>query len=195
VDGYRGGTFDEKSEMFVTFIADGSKRMRELLADLLTYTALTAEREEATGTVDLNAVLGMVRENLKSPIEDSGAVISIDSPPYVHGLEAQLVQLFQNLISNAIKYRSASPLTVRIVGRRQKGEWCFEVADNGIGIDPEYHKKIFAVFQRLHGRKIPGSGVGLAICKRVVERHGGRIWVESQPGQGSTFYFTLPAGN
>jgi signal transduction histidine kinase len=121
-----------------------------------------------------------------------GASISVDPLPCVRGAEVHFVQLFQNLIGNAIKYRGQRPATIHVSAQQINGEWRFEVSDKGIGIAPEYHEKVFAVFKRLHGKKIPGTGVGLAICKRVVERHGGRIWVESQAGQGAKFRFTLP---
>ena len=192
VDAYRRDIFDQDAEKFVGFITDGTRRMEKLLADLLTYTALALQQKERAGPIDLNGVLAKVRENLKAAIEDSGAVITADPLPRVLGSEVHFVQLFQNLIANAIKYQGEHPPAVRITGREDKGEWHFEVADNGIGIAPEYHQQIFGVFKRLHGKKVPGTGVGLAICQRVVERHGGRIWVESEPGKGTTFCFTLP---
>ena len=192
VDAYRRGVLDQDAETFVGFIADGTRRMEELLADLLTYTALALQQKESADSVDLNGVLAKVRENLKAAIEDSGTVITADPLPRVPGSEVHFVQLLQNLIGNAIKYQGEHPPAVRIIGWEDKDEWRFEVADNGIGIAPEYHQQIFGVFKRLHGKKVPGTGVGLAICQRVVERHGGRIWVESEPGKGTTFCFTLP---
>jgi light-regulated signal transduction histidine kinase (bacteriophytochrome) len=186
------GAFDDDAEVLVGYIGDGTRRMRELLSDLLAYTAVGEEQEEASDLIDLNAVVRKVLENLKTSIREAGASISVDPLPCVRGAEVHFVQLFQNLIGNAIKYRGQRPATIHVSAQQINGEWRFEVSDKGIGIAPEYHEKVFAVFKRLHGKKIPGTGVGLAICKRVVERHGGRIWVESQAGQGAKFRFTLP---
>ena len=132
--------------------------------------------------------------NLKAAIEESGAVVSHDWLPIVSAEQAQLIQVFQNLIGNAIKFRGKEPMAIRISALRQEEQWAFSVSDNGIGIAPEYHEVIFAIFQRLHARgEYSGNGVGLAICKKVIEHYGGRIWVESEPGKGCTFHFTLPA--
>ena len=130
--------------------------------------------------------------NLKTVIEESGATVTCDSLPTVQGDETQLVQLFQNLIGNGIKFRGDRPPQIHISARRDGDRWEFAVRDNGIGIERQYWEQIFVIFQRLHTRqKYAGTGIGLAICKRIVERHGGRIWLDSQPGQGTTFYFTL----
>ena len=187
------GALNEDAEKLVGYIGEGTKRMRELLSDLLAYTALSAEQEVSADLIDLNAVLKKVLENLKPAIRDSGASIRVNSLPRVRGAEVHFVQIFQNLIGNAIKYRGAAPPAINVSAGMLNGEWRFEISDNGMGIAPEYHEKIFGIFKRLHGKKIPGTGVGLAICKRVVERQGGRIWVESEAGQGAKFYFTLPA--
>jgi chemotaxis family two-component system sensor kinase Cph1 len=126
-------------------------------------------------------------------IEDSGAVVTHDSLPNVMGDSTQLAQLLQNLISNAIKFRSDKPLRIHVSARRSESEYIFSMADNGIGIEPEFFNRIFVIFQRLHGRdEYSGTGIGLAVCKKIVERHGGRIWVESESGKGTTFFFTLP---
>lgn len=186
------GEFNDEASKFVDNIVSGTTRMRELLADLLTYTELRSRNEEPLEPVDLNAVLEDVRQNLQTAIAESGAVVTSDRLPAIRAYRAHFQPLFQNLIGNAIKYRSARPPRIHVSVQEKGGELWFAVADNGIGIEPEYHKKIFEVFRRLHGTKIPGTGVGLAICQRIVERYGGRIWVESQPGQGSTFLFTLP---
>jgi light-regulated signal transduction histidine kinase (bacteriophytochrome) len=143
---------------------------------------------------DLNLVLGEVRADLKASIAHSGAAVVVDAPlPVVDANARQMGQLFQNLISNAIKYRSDERPRVEIRATRADREWTFRVRDNGIGIDMTYAHQIFGVFKRLHGRDVPGTGIGLAICKQIVEHHGGRIWVESALGAGSTFVFTLPA--
>jgi len=131
--------------------------------------------------------------NLQASIGESGAAVQVDPLPAVRADAVQLTQLFQNLIANAIKFRSDRPPEVHVGARREQDAWLFWVRDNGIGIESQYAERIFMIFQRLHTRKTyPGTGIGLAICKRIVERHGGRIWVESQPGQSSAFYFTLP---
>ncbi len=186
------GQFNSEASAYVDNIVDGTTRMRELLTDLLAYTEIRSRDEEPLELVDLNAVIENVLQNLKASIDESGAVISSDHLPVVRAFRAHFQPLFQNLIGNAIKYRSEGPPRIHVSVQEVGGELRFSVSDNGMGIDPEYHKQIFEVFRRLHGRKIPGTGVGLAICQRVVERYGGRIWVESQAGHGATFFFTLP---
>jgi PAS domain S-box-containing protein len=186
------GEFDADASTFVANIVDGTTRMRELLADLLAYTEIRTRGEEPLESVDLNVVLENVRQLLKVSIEESGAQVTSDPLPILRAYRGHFQPLFQNLIGNAIKYRGTQSLRIHVSVKEVDGEPRFSVSDNGIGIDPEYHKQIFEVFRRLHTRKIPGTGVGLAICQRVVERYGGRIWVESQVGQGATFVFTLP---
>jgi PAS domain S-box-containing protein len=181
------------ADRYVEHIVEGTTRMRELLADLLAYARIGAAGEEPLSAVDLNRIVEMVLKNLKASIDETGAMITWDPLPKVMAYEAHFVPLFQNLINNAIKYRSEKPPHIHIDVRESDGELLFSVADNGIGIDPQYHEKIFVAFKRLHGRKIPGTGIGLAICHRVVERYGGRIWVQSRLGEGATFLFTLPA--
>jgi|GEM_PF-906374 len=183
---------DSQAAMFVSNIVGGTKRMRELLADLLAYAEIGARVEQPVEAVDLNAVMEIVRQNLKVAIDDSGAVISTADLPVVKAYSGHFISLFQNLIGNAIKYRSELPPVIRVSVEETGGHPRFAISDNGIGIEPEYHEKIFAAFKRLHGKKIPGTGIGLAICQRVVERYGGRIWVESDVGRGATFRFTLP---
>jgi PAS domain S-box-containing protein len=190
VDGYRD-QLDGEAAICVEFITKGAKHMRDLLADLLSYTEAGADRQEDE-CIDLNAIIEKVKLHLKHAIEESGAMVTSGDLPLVLGQDARFVQLFQNLIGNGIKYRAELPPRIHVSAAQRNGEWCFAVADNGIGIEPEYHQMIFGVFKRLHGKAIPGTGIGLAICQRVVERYGGRIWVESQPGHGTTFYFTLP---
>jgi len=127
-------------------------------------------------------------------IEESNAIVTHDELPSVMADETQVVQVFQNLIGNAIKFHAEEPPRIHVSAEKNEKEWIFSVRDNGKGIDPQYHERIFVIFQRLQGKgEYPGTGIGLAICKRIIERHGGRIWVESEPGKGSTFYFTIPA--
>lgn len=192
VKGYRGQLAGEAS-VCVEFINEGTKRMRDLLGDLLAYTQLNGDRDLALETVSLNVAVQKAIENCKAAIEETEGVVTSEPLPVIPGHEPHFVQLFQNLISNAIKYRDpARAPRVQVGVVRRMTEYHFSVKDNGMGIDPEYHQKIFGVFKRLHGRMIPGTGIGLAICQRVVERYGGRIWVESQLNQGATFYFTIP---
>jgi PAS domain S-box-containing protein len=190
--GYRGN-LDAEASVCVDFITEGTSRMRELLADLLAYTQLTAQEDEVLEPVDLNLVLQQARENCQATIEETGAILTSDPLPCIRGYQPHFLQLLQNLVANALKYRSALPPRIHISAQQQNGNWRFGVADNGIGIDPRYHHKIFGVFKRLHDKSIPGTGIGLAICQRVIDRYGGRIWVESELGSGATFCFTLPA--
>ncbi len=187
-----GAHLDADACLYMGFIREGTKRLRELLADLLSYAKAGADEDEPAEFIDFNAVCDMAMKNLQAAIAESGAVLSWDHLPVVRGREQHFVQLLQNLIANAIKYRGESAPNIHVSAERLNDEWRFAVADNGMGIAPEYHQKIFGVFKRLHGKSIPGTGIGLAICQRVVERYGGRIWVESEPGRGATFYFTLP---
>ena len=183
---------DEEAALFTGQILDATARMRTLLTDLLQYAEIGYREEHRNQSADLRAVIAGVKQNLNDAIERSGAVIDCGRLPTLQADASYLIPLFQNLLSNAIKYRGPKPPHIRITTQEANGELRFAVADNGVGIDPEYHRKIFDVFQRLHGRDVPGSGLGLSICKRVVERYGGRIWVESATGAGATFYFTLP---
>jgi len=159
---------------------------------LLAYSRV-GTRGKPFQPTDCQAVLNQVLANLKVAIEESGAVITQDHLPMVMADESQMAQLFQNLINNAIKFRGKASPQVHISAEQKEKDWVFSVRDNGIGIDPQYYERIFMLFQSLHSREeYPGTGMGLAICKKIVERHGGRIWVESEPGKGSTFYFTIP---
>lgn len=193
IKGYRGQLAGEPA-VCVDFITKGAKHMRDLLADLLSYTEASGDREEADEPVNLNMIFEKVTENLKTAIEESSAVVTRGDLPTVRGHDTRFVQLFQNLIGNAIKYRGAEPPRITVTAEQENDEWRFAVSDNGIGIEPEYYQTIFGVFKRLHGNSVPGTGIGLAICQRVVARYGGRIWVESPVGRGTTFYFTLPMG-
>jgi light-regulated signal transduction histidine kinase (bacteriophytochrome) len=165
--------------------------MQQMLADLLAYTKAGGQ-DLVRAPVDCQALLERVIDGLYAAITESGATITHDSLPTVSGDATQLSQLFQNLISNALKFRSTTPLHVHISAQPEANHWRFVVRDNGIGIDPSQTERIFRVFQRLHTHKEhPGTGIGLAICQKIVTHHGGRIWVESTPGQGATFYFTI----
>ncbi|HVY93569.1 MAG TPA: PAS domain S-box protein, partial [Bryobacteraceae bacterium] len=181
---------------FLRNVSDSATRMEGLVRDLLAYTK-TSTVGDSPELTDSAEVLQAALANLSSAIIETGATIEHGSLPAVPAHSAQLQQLFQNLIGNAIKYhRPGVPPLVKVSAVRQKGDWLFSIADNGIGIEPRYRERIFGLFKRLHGHnEYPGTGIGLALCLRIVERHHGKIWVESEPGEGSTFYFTLPAGN
>lgn len=183
---------DDNASVYMGYMTEGTIRMRNLLADLLSYTKVSTDGEEPAQCVDFGAVYQKVTQNLQMAIAESGAVVTCGPLPVVNGHEAHFLQLLQNLIANAIKYHGERSPHIHISAQKQNEEWRFAVADNGIGIASEYQQQIFGVFKRLHGNKIPGTGIGLAICQRVVEHYGGRIWVESEPKRGATFYFTLP---
>jgi light-regulated signal transduction histidine kinase (bacteriophytochrome) len=186
------GKLDADADDFIGYAVEGAKRMQRLINDLLAYSRVSTRGRPFEPTVS-GAILDQVLASLKLSVEESGAVITHDPLPMVMADQTQLVQLFQNLIDNAIKFRSDQPLQVHVGVEHKGDDWVFSVRDNGIGIDPQYHERIFMIFQRLHSRKeYTGTGAGLAICKRIVARHGGRIWVESEPVEGSTFYFTIP---
>lgn len=186
------GNLDDRADKYINYIVDGATRMQQLINDLLAYSRLGTRGQEFE-PADCKAAVQQSLCNLQIAIAEKKAVITCDAMPTVMADEFQLVQLFQNLIANSIKFcRQDIPL-IHIAACRQESEWVFSVRDNGIGIDPEYADRIFIIFQRLHGRRqYSGTGIGLAMCKRIVERHGGRIWVESQEGKGATFYFTIP---
>jgi len=187
---------DGEAADFLRNVTDSASRMEGLVRDLLAYTQ-TSTVGEVPETVESSRALKGALANLGSAILETNAFIENDPLPAVPAHAAQLQQLFQNLIGNAIKYhRPGSPPVVKISATRRNGDWRFAVADNGIGIEPRYRDRIFGLFKRLHAQnEYPGTGIGLALCLRIVERHHGRIWVESEPGEGSTFYFTLPAGD
>jgi len=187
-----GRKLDLDAHQFLAYAVDGATRMQQLINDLLAYSRVGTTKAELVPT-DCRVALEGVREDLKMTIDESGGGVTHDPLPTVMGDALQIRQLFQNLIANAIKFQNSAPPHVHVSAERHGGEWVFSVRDNGIGIAPEYAERIFVIFQRLHTRtEYPGTGIGLAICKRIVERHGGRIWVESQPGQGATFRFTIP---
>ena len=190
-----GAQLDGQAQRFLSYIVEGAQRMDRLLADLLAYTQVAIpDRGAPALPVNAGHVLEQVLRSLQQIIKEHGGVVTYDRMPVVAVAEPQLRQLFENLLLNALKYRKESePPRVHVTAAKDGGCWRFSVQDNGIGIAPEYHERIFGVFKRLHGRhgKYPGTGIGLAICHRIVERYGGRLWVESAVGQGSTFHFTL----
>jgi PAS domain S-box-containing protein len=188
-----GGQLGPAGDEIIGHTVEGALRMERLLKDLRIYTQVSASEEEPPEEVDADQILNRTLASLEVAIADSGATVSSTELPRVCMHEFQLEQLFQNLISNAIRYRGAEPPRIRVSAERQGREWRFAVADNGIGIDPRFQHQVFGIFKRLHSAsEYPGTGMGLAICKRIVERPGGRIWVESELGCGSTFYFTIP---
>jgi PAS domain S-box-containing protein len=189
------GQIDATGQDYVERIVSGAARMERLIKDLLTYSRVGREGK-SFAPVACDSVFAEACANLRVAIEESGATVTTDTLPTVLGVELELVQLLQNLIGNAIKFRADRPIAVHIGVQRQDWNWLFSVRDNGIGIEAKYAERIFGIFQRLHSRsKYPGTGIGLAICKKIVERHGGHIRVASELGQGSTFYFTLPVGS
>ncbi|HLL55536.1 MAG TPA: PAS domain-containing protein, partial [Myxococcaceae bacterium] len=186
------GKLDEKADRYINFAVDGANRMQRLIQDLLAYSRVGSQGKDFA-PVEGGAILRRVLTSLEATITEANAQVTSDELPTVLGDEIQLEQLLQNLVGNALKFRGEAPARVHVSARQEGGEWLFAVRDNGIGIEPQYYQRIFVIFQRLHGKaKYAGTGIGLAICKKIVESHGGRIWVESTPGQGSTFFFTLP---
>ena len=183
---------DAKANEYIRYAIDGSSRMDDLLAGLLNYSRVQTHGKEFV-PVSAGAAFRAAVANLKQNISETQAVITNDELPTVKADGPQLVQLLQNLIANAIKFRGEKSPQIHVGCQKKQTGWQFSVSDNGIGIDPQFNDRIFLIFQRLHNRdEYPGYGIGLTICKRIVERHGGKIWVESQPGKGATFYFTIP---
>ncbi len=185
------GKLDADADEFIAFAVDGANRMQRLIQDLLAYSRVSTGGRQFEST-SLEAALNYALESLRNAVNESGAVITHDPLPTVLGDEKQLAQLFQNLLSNAVKFRGEEPPRIHVSAKRTNAGWLLSVRDNGIGLDSQYADRIFVIFQRLHTRQeFPGTGIGLAICKKIVERHGGRIWVESELGKGTTFYFTV----
>jgi len=186
------GNLDAKADKYIGYIIEGATRMQQLINDLLSFSRVGTRAKELE-PIACEAVLSQVRDNLMVAIAETNAVVTHEPLPTVMGDETQLIQLLQNLISNAIKFRREEPPRVHVSAVQRENEWAFEVRDNGIGMESEYFERIFMIFQRLHSRsEYPGNGIGLANCKKIVERHGGRIWVESTPGVGTTFHFSIP---
>lgn len=186
---------DEKAHKFINYAVDGAARMQTLIRDLLAFSRVET-RAQGFKAVDCQSALNIAIANLKTIIDETGTLVTTCDLPNIRADASQLTQLFQNLISNGIKFRKPStPPHIHISAERVKDRWRFAVQDNGIGIDSKYKERVFVIFQRLHTRReYPGTGIGLAMCKRIVHRHGGRIWFESSPGKGATFYFSLPSG-
>ena len=185
----KGRLSPEEVEL-ISSAMDSTKNMQALVNDLLEYSRVIAPAKTFE-RVNCSSVLDRALANLRAAVEESGAVVTSDTLPEITANATQLAQLFQNLIGNAIKFRSERPLRIHISSEQTANERIFSVRDNGIGIPPEHMQDVFIIFKRLH-IKYPGTGIGLSICKRIVEGHGGRIWVESEPGKGSTFYFAIP---
>lgn len=187
-----GSQLDGKSKLYIQHAVDGSRRMHQMITDLLSYSRISRQ-PFAPKPIALSEVLEQVLALTRKSIEESGANVVIRELPVVRADASQMIQLFQNLIGNAIKFRAERPLEIQVTADRKQSVWLLSVKDNGIGLDLKHHEKIFQVFQRLHSRqKYPGNGIGLSICKKIIERHGGSIWVESVRDRGCTFFFTLP---
>jgi light-regulated signal transduction histidine kinase (bacteriophytochrome) len=189
------GHIDERADKYIYYVTDGARRMQRLIDDLLSISRLGRSKREFA-PIDTGALVADVLRGLEAAREKSGADIALGELPMVVGDRTQIGQVFQNLIQNAIKYRSGETPRIRVNAERQGAEWVFSVADNGIGFPMEHERRIFQMFKRLHAREeYEGSGIGLALVKKIVERHRGRVWAESAPGAGSTFLFTLPAAD
>ena len=193
LDDRHGTGLSSEAREFFDYALSGARSMQRLITDLLDYATVDTG-EKRFQAVDVAAVIEHSLANLHVAVHETGAAVTYKNLPNVTGDEVQIGQLFQNLLGNAIKFHGHEPPRIRIKAKPKGNTWLFSVKDNGIGIEEEYAKRIFTIFQRLHGKKdYPGSGIGLSICKKIVERHGGRIWVESETGKGATFYFTLPS--
>jgi light-regulated signal transduction histidine kinase (bacteriophytochrome) len=186
------GKLDGDADEFIGFAVEGANRMQSMINDLLNYSRV-GRRGKGFEPVACAEVVEAALANLKVALSESGAEVTVGELPTIQGERALLARLFQNLIGNAVKFRRDEAVRIAVTAVQEDDGWVFAVADNGIGIGQEYLERIFLIFQRLHERnKYPGTGIGLAICKKVVEYHGGRIWVESTPGEGSIFKFRLP---
>jgi light-regulated signal transduction histidine kinase (bacteriophytochrome) len=172
---------------------EGALRIEALLKALLAYWEVTGREHDGFASLDSGAILAKALLNLQTAIEESGAIVTSDRLPTVVAEEVMLAQLFQNLISNSIKFRGGETPKIHVSAERDPDGWVFSVRDNGIGIEPQDAGRVFGMFKRLHGSEIPGTGIGLALCKKIVERKGGRIWMESEAGRGATFKFTIPS--
>lgn len=186
------GKLDGDADKFINYVVDGAVRMQTLIKDLLAYSRVGRE-ELSLEQTNFNALMKQTLEDMEASIRESGAEVMHDPLPSLMANPSQINHLLQNLISNAIKFRSKEPPRIHVSAEKKNGEWVFSIRDNGIGIEPQYAERIFIIFQKLHSRgEYPGNGIGLAVCKKIVERHGGRIWVDSQIGCGAAFFFTIP---
>ena len=183
---------DDDGREFIGFVVEAVHRMEQLLADLLTYSHQFRPLASPPALIDPEVVLQGVLLTMEKEIQQSNATVTYDPLPKINFDFARLSQLYRQLITNSIKFHGSEPPRIHIAAKQAEHETAFSICDNGIGIDPRYHDQIFGVFRRLHGKESPGTGIGLAICKRIVEQHGGRIWVESEVGQGAIFRFTVP---
>ena len=187
------GKFDEDADDYIKFIVDGAQRMKLLIDDLLSYSRVNTKGNEFS-LIEMDKVMNNVLSNLQFTSEESSAEITVQEPlPTILGDESQMIHVFQNLIANGIKFNDKESPKISVLAEQDNDGWIFSVSDNGIGIAPQYQAQIFEIFKRLHDKDdYPGTGIGLAICQKIVERHGGKIWVESKPGDGSIFYFNIP---
>jgi len=187
------GRLDKDADRYIGFITDAVARQQQMIMDILALSRV-GRKGAAAAPCDANRALEAALDNIRQMVRESNARVIHDQLPIVQADESQLIQLFQNLVSNGIKFRGNRNPEIHVSARPDDGTWIFAVRDNGIGIEPQYWDQIFVIFRRLHTRKeYPGTGIGLSICKKIVEHHGGRIWLESKPGEGSVFYFTLSA--
>jgi len=187
------GKLDAEAQEYLGYMIEGAKRMKALIEDILTYARVGDPEKRPFARVEMADALKTALVNLQFSITETSAIVTSSELPAVRGIEIQMVQLFQNLIGNSIKYRSEETPRIHISASRADGEWMFCVEDNGIGVEPAYREHVFGMFKRLHARDIPGTGIGLAICRRIVERHGGRIWLEQARPRGTRVCFTMPA--
>ena len=185
------GKLGEESDKYISYSVEGALRIEALLRSFLNYLEVSEQDSDRLTPIDCNHVLSQALLSLRTAIQQSGAAVTADPLPTVVADEGTLTQIFQNLIGNSIKYRRGATPTIHISAARTAEGWLFSVKDNGIGIDPADAERVFGMFKRLHGKEISGTGIGLALCRKVVERHGGRIWVESEAGQGAVFKFTI----
>jgi len=187
------GQLDDRADKYIYYIVDGASRLQALVTDLLLYSRVGRSSDLALEQTDMGKILAYVLDDLEVAIKEKGAIVTYDQLPTVVADPKQMAQLLQNLVGNAVKFHDETPIKATISAEQQGNEWVFTIQDNGIGIEPKFVDRIFLIFQRLHTRtEYSGNGIGLAICKKIVENHNGRIWVESEFGKGTTFYFTLP---
>jgi light-regulated signal transduction histidine kinase (bacteriophytochrome) len=190
-----GGQLGPHGDEYIGYTVQGALRMEQLLRDLRAYTLASSAAQQPAEEIEAGESLDKALAALAAAVKESAACITRSELPRVRFHEFQLEQVFQNLIGNSIRYRSSEPLRIHVAAEPKAQAWLFSVSDNGIGIDPQYKEQVFEMFKRLHSTAAyPGTGMGLAICQRIVERAGGNIWVESETGRGSTFFFTIPFG-